>query len=211
MNKIDTYIEELLHNHDCVIIPEFGGFITSKKPAFFNQFTSVFFPASKRILFNKHLVFNDGLLASKIAEKKQLSIENAKQLLIEFKDDCYVRLNEEGKVEIERVGVLFFDKEKNIQFQQGNVNFLTDSYGLTTVSLDKIAEKKPTLNPVEKPISVVRPVEVKADRKPEIKQKVERTKKRKTRAGNLVPLLIIPLLAAGFYVGVKQNSFDKKV
>ena len=38
--------------------------------------------------------------------------------------------------------VVFFDKEKNIQFQQGNTNFLTESYGLAPVSIDKVAEKK---------------------------------------------------------------------
>jgi hypothetical protein len=74
MSKIDKHIEELLHSHDCVIVPDFGGFITSKQSTYYNKFTSVFHPATKKTLFNKHLVFNDGLLAAKVAEKQELSI-----------------------------------------------------------------------------------------------------------------------------------------
>ena len=80
MTEIDKHIEQLLHEHDCVIVPDFGGFITSRKPAFYNPFTSVFFPATKKILYNKHLVFNDGLLAGSIAEKEGLSMIDAQQL-----------------------------------------------------------------------------------------------------------------------------------
>lgn len=210
MKKIDKHIEELLHDHDCVIVPDFGGFITSKKPAYFNQFTSVFFPATKRILFNKHLVYNDGLLSAKIAEKQALSMADAQQVLLEFKDDCFLRLNEEGRVEIERVGVLFFDKEKNIQFQQASTNFLKESYGLSSISMEKLAA--PVTKPKkEVPVKVITRIEepkVAVVAKPE---KQKETKKKSTkRYGQLVPLLMIPVLAAGMYFGLqKEVPYDK--
>jgi nucleoid DNA-binding protein len=206
MKKIENHIEELLHDHDCVIVPEFGGFITSKKPAYFNQFTSVFFPATKRILFNKHLVYNDGLLSAKIAEKQSLSMAEAQQLLIQFKDDCFLRLNEEGRVEIERVGVLFFDKEKNIQFQQASTNFLKDSYGLKSLGLQKVAPL-PTKEKEEKQVKLIARVE---EPKESVLVKTpvqERTKKRTSkRYGQLVPLLMLPILAVGVYIGVNKNT-----
>ncbi len=206
MKKIDKHIEELLHDHDCVIVPEFGGFITSKKPAYFNQFTSVFFPATKRILFNKHLVYNDGLLSAKIAEKQALSMADAQQLLLQFKDDCFLRLNEEGRVEIERVGVLFFDKEKNIQFQQASTNFLKDSYGLSSFELEKVAPL-PTKEKEEKKVKLIERIEETKESvlvgSPAKKQTKKRTSK---RYGQLIPLLMLPILAAGVYIGINSNS-----
>lgn len=203
MEKIDKHIEELLHNHDCVILPSFGGFITSKMPAFYNKFTSVFHPAKKKILFNKHLVFNDGLLATQVAEKKSMSVEEANQLLIQFKDDCFLRLNEEGRIEIEKVGVLFFDKEKNIQFQQSNTNFLKESFGLTALSIEKL--KKETVKPVTKFVAIERKEEVKQDRKPIVAIKPEKKTSKRNRKALLLPLLLFPIILGGLYIGNQQG------
>lgn len=205
MEKLDKYIEELLHNHDCVILPNFGGFITSKMPAFYNKFTSVFHPAKKSILFNKHLVFNDGLLATQVAEKKSMPVEEANQLLIQFKEDCFLRLNEEGRVEIEKVGVLFFDKEKNIQFQQSSTNFLKESFGLSVLSLDKLKVVK--VKPAVKFVAIARKEEVKVDRKAVLVSKSERqSSKRKSRKGLvLLPLILIPLIMGGLFIGNQQG------
>ena len=202
MKKLDKHIEELLHNHDCVILPSFGGFITSKMPAFYNKFTSVFHPAKKKILFNKHLVFNDGLLATQVAEKKSMSVEEANQLLIQFKDDCFLRLNEEGRVVIEKVGVLFFDKEKNIQFQQSSTNFLKESFGLSALSLDKV--KEAAVKPAAKFVAIVRKEEVKVDRKAIAVTKPVKQGSKNRRAV-LLPLLLIPLIMGGLFIGNQQG------
>ena len=202
MKKLDKHIEELLHNHDCVILPSFGGFITSKMPAFYNKFTSVFHPAKKKILFNKHLVFNDGLLATQVAEKKSMSVEEANQLLIQFKDDCFLRLNEEGRVVIEKVGVLFFDKEKNIQFQQSSTNFLKESFGLSALSLDKV--KAAAVKPAAKFVAIVRKEEVKVDRKAIAVTKPVKQGSKNRRAV-LLPLLLIPLIMGGLFIGNQQG------
>ena len=210
MKKIDLHIEELLHYHDCVIIPDFGGFITTKKPAYYNQFTSVFSPASKRILFNKHLVYNDGLLATQIAEKRAMSVEEATQCLLEFKDDCFFRLNENGRVEIEKVGVLFFDKEKNIQFHQSNTNFLRESFGLGNIEAQKV-KLAPVVEKIErKEVSLARINEVKTDRAPqkETRKKEVATKKKSSRINTWIPMLVFPLLLAGFYVSNEKGYLD---
>lgn len=208
MKKIDLHIEELLHDHDCVIVPDFGGFITSKKPAYFNQFTSVFFPATKKILFNKHLVYNDGLLSAKIAEKQSLPMADAQQLLMQFKDDCFIRLNEEGRVEIERVGVLFFDKEKNIQFQQASTNFLKDSFGLASIGMEKIAPLPTKIKEKEK--EIVRIATPKVAAIPARKVVATPAEKSRKRYGQLIPLLMLPILAAGIYFGTRNEiAYDQ--
>ena len=61
MNKtISKYISELLFLHDCVIIPEFGGFVGNNKSAVLNEITRTISPPSKEILFNLNLQTNDG-------------------------------------------------------------------------------------------------------------------------------------------------------
>ena len=55
MNKsVAHYISELLFLHDCVIVPEFGGFVGNKKSAQLNKTTGTLTPPSKQILFNEN-------------------------------------------------------------------------------------------------------------------------------------------------------------
>ena len=61
MNLIN-HISELLYDHNCVIIPGFGGFITNYKSADFDHQNNVVLPARKVVAFNQSLVENDGLL-----------------------------------------------------------------------------------------------------------------------------------------------------
>ena len=65
--SVSYYISELLFLHDCVIIPDFGGFIGKKRSAILNTTTGTLNPPSKQIVFNKNLNANDGLLISYIS------------------------------------------------------------------------------------------------------------------------------------------------
>ena len=78
---IDTYISELLFLHDCVIIPEFGGFVGNNKSAVLNKNTNTIYPPSKKILFNKNLRTNDGLLINHISNSEVISNEKSKELV----------------------------------------------------------------------------------------------------------------------------------
>ena len=50
MNKsVAHYISELLFLHDCVIVPDFGGFVGNKKSAQLNKTTGTLTPPSKQI------------------------------------------------------------------------------------------------------------------------------------------------------------------
>lgn len=205
MNQISKHIEDLLHNHNCVIIPDFGGFITSKKESYYDEKKEMFFPSSMNVLFNKNLVFNDGLLASRIAEKQSISFDDAHKELVKFKDDCYLKLNKDGRCEIERVGVLFFDKEKNIQFQQSQKNYLLSSFGLSPKLLPKTKSmiRKETI--MEKTTTIV-------ERKIET-ERVNRDspnetlliEPRKRKVFKVVPLLVIPMLLATAFFGNQKG------
>lgn len=203
MTNIDKHIASLLHHYDCVIIPDFGGFITSDKSGYVDSKAGVFNPPYKQILFNRNLTNNDGLLANQIAsEEDNINYYEANLLLNQFKEACYARLNSEGRVEIEKVGVLFFDAEKNIQFQQSSKNFLLSSFGLSPKFLIPLPIEKEVVVkkeiPVEKKV-VVKPIQEEKVLVNRPSAKPEPTKKKKSRKGVWVSLIAIPLVVGGLF------------
>ncbi|MBK7666303.1 MAG: hypothetical protein IPJ32_02560 [Sphingobacteriaceae bacterium] len=62
-------ISELLYNHDYVVVPGFGGFVSRNQLSHYSVNKEVLNPPSKKILFNVQLKQNDGILASWLKEK----------------------------------------------------------------------------------------------------------------------------------------------
>ena len=81
--QLNNQIIDLLFEHDCVIIPGFGGFVAQYSAASFEEKKQTFTPPSKSILFNKNLINNDGLLAHKYVSSYQLTYEEALSLIEE--------------------------------------------------------------------------------------------------------------------------------
>lgn len=211
MVKIEKHIESLLHHYDCVIIPEFGGFITNEKPGFLDNTAGVFHPPFKQILFNKNLRNNDGLLANHIANQEEgINYYEANLLLNQFKDACFARLNNEGRVEIEKIGVLFFDVEKNIQFSQSSKNFLISSFGLSSKFLTPIPiskESKIVKAEVKKEIKVSRVDKIKLEDRPSVK--AEPLKRKKSRKAVWITVITLPILISGLYFANQLGYFGE--
>ena len=74
---IEDYIKDLLYRYDCVIIPNFGGFVTNKISAQIHKDSNTFHPPTKQIGFNVNLIHNDGLLANYIASSENISFDQA--------------------------------------------------------------------------------------------------------------------------------------
>ncbi len=138
---IARHIGELLYYHDCVILPNLGGFIANYSSARIDIHRKLIHPPSKRILFNKHVKVNDGLLASKIVKEESISFEKANKALNSFIHSVQRKINAGERVAFEKIGVLYLNKENNIQFTQDATNFLTSSYGLPSVDLIPVEEK----------------------------------------------------------------------
>ena len=138
---MENYIKELLFQHDCVIIPDFGGFVANIQSAKINKTQNSFSPPYKEISFNRDLKHNDGLLIGYVSRVKNIGFVDAKRLVDSFVKNLSLKLNKGKKVVIEDVGVLQMDKEKNIQFEPSNtINFLLDSYGLDHFNFDPLEE-----------------------------------------------------------------------
>ncbi len=131
---LNKHISNLLYHHDCIIIPGFGGFVANQRAAFLNPAHHTFSPPSKKIAFNSSLRISDGLLANHISKKMNVNYKEAGAMIDEFVKDCMITLNNGERLVLEKIGVLFYDAEKNLQFIPDNgVNYLKDSFGLTTI------------------------------------------------------------------------------
>ena len=129
--QIDIYISDLLYSYDCVIVPDFGGFVANYAPAKIKEVQHQFLPPSKQISFNKNLKNNDGLLTNHISQRQKISFQEANLLIRSFVDRSMAGLKNGDKIKIKKVGELYLDPEGNIQFIQEEKNdFLLDSFGL---------------------------------------------------------------------------------
>jgi cell division protein FtsN len=131
--KIDNHISELLFEHDCVIVPDLGGFLASYSPAYIHPAQHTFSPPSKKIAFNIFLKQNDGLLTSHVSQAESITYNEALKNISGYVENCNQELISGKKFNIDKVGVLYFDVEKNLQFEPDNsVNYLRDSFGLAS-------------------------------------------------------------------------------
>ena len=146
MNKtISKYISELLFLHDCVIIPEFGGFVGNKKSAVLNKITGIISPPSKEILFNPNLKTNDGLLINHISKSEGISNVEARNLVVNYVSLINQKLKKIRTFRVENVGLLSLGAEVNILFLQDSfTNYNLESFGLKSQKTKKVdhIEKK---------------------------------------------------------------------
>jgi nucleoid DNA-binding protein len=139
--EINQYIKELLLLNDCVIIPEFGGFVANYKPASVEN--NQFLAPCKEIAFNNKLTSNDGLLINYISENEGISYFGAKQKLESFVEETMLTLERNRNVYFDGVGYLHYDSRENLQFEpQLKHNLLIESYGLQAFSYEKLYQRQ---------------------------------------------------------------------
>ncbi|MFM9052639.1 MAG: SPOR domain-containing protein [Bacteroidota bacterium] len=132
MRPIDRHIHSLLLDHDCVIIPDLGGFIASRQSAKVDTVRKVATPPRRSIAFNVYLRQNDGLLAKRLVDTEQVSYPSALQAIESYVSDCRKQMSDGRRVEIWKVGVLSVDAADNIQFEPDTTSSLCpDAFGLS--------------------------------------------------------------------------------
>ncbi len=123
----------LLYEHDCVIVPDLGGFIAKYTPAQIHPVLHTFSPPARSIAFNAALRHNDGLLANAIVCAMGIQYNEAVDIIAKEVGDLKKNLNNNQNLHLPKIGSLFLDKERNIQFNPDlSVNYLNDSFGLTS-------------------------------------------------------------------------------
>ena len=140
MNKrIHKHISYLLCEHNCVIIPGFGGFIASYQSARIESDTHLVHPAKKSILFNKSLQNNDGLLVNEVAVVEGLTFKQSEKAIEKYVEYLNDSLHLHKKIFIEEIGTLIQTSDDTILFIQSNrKNHLLSSYGFYTLQFPAI-------------------------------------------------------------------------
>ena len=134
MKTFDEIIVQLIIQHDCVVIPEFGGFVTKAIPSKIDYDKGIMSPPSKQLLFNIQLLNNDGLLTTEISSVNKTSYADASNEIVRKVSEYNTVLKEGKKIAIHKVGTFQRNQEGVIIFEQDRFfNFLMASYGLDNI------------------------------------------------------------------------------
>ncbi|MFK8044847.1 MAG: SPOR domain-containing protein [Crocinitomicaceae bacterium] len=154
---IEQFIIDLLKRHNCVVVPNFGGFIANYQPAVIDEISKTITPPSKQLIFNSNLLKNDGLLANYIVDKKAITYPES---LIEIENkanEWKAALNENKRLAFGEIGFLY-EQDGAIVFEQNReTNLWLKAYGLSSiqfVAAHSVAEEK-------KATVIVSPAEIK--------------------------------------------------
>ncbi|WP_299822225.1 HU family DNA-binding protein [uncultured Pontibacter sp.] len=143
---VEKHIKSLLYDHDCVIIPEFGGLITRYVSARINPVKHSFLPPSKKVAFNEKLVLNDGLLISTIAFRNNVSKEEAQQMVADFVHHAKTTLQQDNKFILHDIGVFKYNTERRLEFEYvESDNMLEASFGLPELTARPIRFEEPAV------------------------------------------------------------------
>ena len=136
--KISYYIFNLLQEHDCVIVPNFGAFVARNISAKISRDGSRIYPPNKEITFNKSLIKSDGLLINRISSDENISYEMANDKLSNWVIKSHKKISKQGYIEIKNIGSISLENEKYIFNPSQNSIFLKSSYGLNSIDSNEI-------------------------------------------------------------------------
>lgn len=142
MIELARHIEILLLENDCVIIPDFGGFIAHYQPARYVKEENLYLPPVRTIGFNPQLTINDGLLVQSYMQAYHTDFPDATRMIekevIELKEKLY----KEGCTEIHGIGTLHYNIHNSYEFHPNEDGVMSPAlYGLSSFSingLDKV-------------------------------------------------------------------------
>jgi len=142
MKELVSHIEFLLHDHNCVIIPGFGGFVINSSPAR-RDGMATFHPPVSELVFNRYLTHNDGLLAQSFMKSDSIPFEAAMQKIEHAVQEMLRELREGRKIELGVLGQ--FEMNSSKQFVYKPTAYVQPLFfGLKTASLKPLVQMQPS-------------------------------------------------------------------
>ena len=140
MIELAQHIEALLLENDCVIVPNFGGFVAHYAPATYVKEENLFLPPTRIIGFNSQLKLNDGVLVQSYMSAHDTSFADATRM-VEKEVNAFVEiLYEEGKADLENVGEIRYNIYGNYEFTPYDHKITTPSlYGLDSFEMRELS------------------------------------------------------------------------
>ena len=148
--ELERHIEILLLSNDCVIVPDFGGFMAHHVDAHYDEKEGVFLPPQRTLGFNPQLKINDSLLAQSYVEAYDISYPEAILRIEDEVNELKMHLQTEGIYELYDIGTLEFNENGNYVFTPCEAGILTPNlYGLCSFEMTPL---KMSIAPVTAPI-----------------------------------------------------------
>ena len=202
MQHIDfiTAIESLLLEHDCVIIPNFGGFVINVQDFKFDDKEAIIYPRKKSIAFNERLKSDDGILAMYMAKENSISQKKAFESVAAFGKEIKGELIKNQPLAFGNLGTFSLTEESKIIFEPNqSFNYDLDQFGLYPVSTG--ARKKPVLveAPIEKSLE---------DLPMKTKEEVEAANEPRKITSNFYVYILLAFVVGGMgaYILTEPNS-----
>jgi len=161
MDFINFHIAYLLTNHECVIIPDFGAFVVSKKiTEKSNKRGFISPPASYSLTFNPEIIQDDGLLVHSIAKGKGIDYPEALRLIYDYVDSLVNTLREGQAVQFPWIGKIHLSDDRKIVFTPAkNLSCNASNCGLVNLNFPYLTEEAAKEEFAEKPKKIYkRPV-----------------------------------------------------
>ena len=141
MIELDRHIEILLLGNDCVIVPDFGGFMAHHVDARKDGEDGMLLPPARTIGFNPKLTINDSLLAQSYVECYDVSYPEALVRIGDEVRELRQHLENDGCYELHGIGVISLNGEGRYEFEPCEAGVLTPSlYGLSGFEMQSLRE-----------------------------------------------------------------------
>ena len=125
------HIRPLLRDHDCVIIPDFGGLVADAVPARVQANRHALSPPARLVAFNQALTRNDGLLVDALAQHLGVPTAQAREALRTAVAGLQHDLDATSRTELPGIGVFRRAAGRGLSFEYtGTDTLLPAAYGL---------------------------------------------------------------------------------
>lgn len=145
MIELARHIEILLLENDCVIIPDFGGFIAHYQCACYSEEENLYLPPVRTIGFNPQLTINDGLLAQSYMQAYHTDFPDASRMIEKGVAELKESLYKDGRVEMHGIGTLYYNIHKSYEFHPNEDGVMSPMlYGLSSFSIRRLEQIRST-------------------------------------------------------------------
>ena len=154
MLHLADHIRPLLRDHDCVIIPDFGGLVAEVSPARAQPGRQALSPPTKLVAFNQALTRNDGLLVDALSQHLGLSIGQAREAVRAAVVTLQQELEATNRTELPGIGIFRRAAGRGLAFEYtGTDNLLASAFGLPELAARPVRANDPR---VQRPQPVLR-------------------------------------------------------
>ena len=149
---IQKSVFELLKSNEIVVIPQFGAFVSDIESAKIQSFAVL--PPSRKIIFNKNIIKDDGLLVKYVSEVLNQEYLKSKLIVAESVHGWKKSLTFGENINFDNIGKLSLNNEGHIAFETfSNKDLQSEFFGLETSNIRRLVKEdtkdfQPRIEPV---------------------------------------------------------------